>query len=374
MARVIGLKLLRLIPIVFLVSLAAFFMLELVPGDPVSAVLGEASTPEQYAAVEAELGLDRPVVERYVDWLGGAVRGDFGKSIVPPVEDVSEMIKSRLPVTIEIALVAMMLSLLVAIPLGMWTAYRARAPIDTVTSGVAFAAISIPSFLSALLLIFLVIFNTGVVKGLIAVAAFTIVAGAVFRNVRRGRKEGWDRSLTWPFVGVAVVTVVAALLVVAMPTFPRQGFVRISDGGIVENLRSVFLPALTLALIEGAVFMRVLRNDMIATLQEDYILSARAKGMTTSHILVRDALRPSSFSLVTVAGVTFGRLLGGTVIVETIFRLPGMGSLLVQAIQVKNYPVVQAAVLVLAVMYVLINTAVDLSYAYLDPRIRRGRR
>lgn len=123
-----------------------------------------------------------------------------------------------------------------------------------------------------------------------------------------------------------------------------------------------------------AVFTRVLRNDMIGTLQEDYILSARAKGMPTSHILIRDALRPSAFSLVTVAGVTFGRLLGGTVIVETIFRLPGMGSMLVEAIQVKNYPVVQATVLVLAILYVLINTAVDLSYAYLDPRIRRGRR
>lgn len=373
MGKVIAVKLLRLIPIVFLVSLAAFFLLELVPGDPVSAVLGESATPEQYELVRAELGLDRPAPERYAEWLGNAVRGDFGSSIVPPVQDVTEMIKSRLPVTIEIALVAMAMSLLIAIPLGMWSAYRAGAPFDTATSGAAFAAISIPSFLSALLLIFLVIFNQGILKGMVAVIAFLLVAGILYRTWRTTKRDGWGRGSNIPLIGAVVVVVIALALVVAMPTFPRQGFVRIGEGGIFSNLRSVFLPALTLALIEGAVFMRVLRNDMISTLQEDFILSARAKGMSTSHILVRDALRPSSFSLVTVAGVTFGRLLGGTVIVETIFRLPGMGSMLVESIQVKDYPVVQATVLVLAILYVLINTAVDLSYAYLDPRIRRGR-
>jgi len=374
LARVIAIKLLRLIPIVVMVSLAAFFLLELVPGDPVSAVLGESATPEQYEVVKAELGLDRPAPERYVEWLGNAVQGDLGQSIVPPVEDVTEMIKRRLPVTIEVALLAMALSLLIALPLGMWSAYRAGAPFDTVTSGGAFAAISIPSFLSALLLIFLVIFNTGILKGIVALLGLALVLGIGYRMLRATRRDGVSKLTAVPLIGMVVVALVAVVLVVAMPSFPRQGFVRISEGGLVENLRSVFLPALTLALIEGAVFTRVLRNDMIGTLQEDYILSARAKGMPTSHILMRDALRPSSFSLVTVAGVTFGRLLGGTVIVETIFRLPGMGSMLVKAIQVKDYPVVQATVLVLAILYVLINTAVDLSYAYLDPRIRRGRR
>lgn len=372
MVKLILLKLLRLVPIVFLVSLAAFFMLQLVPGDPVSAVLGDAPTPEQYEAVRVELGLDRPAPERYVNWLSGAVQGDFGRSLVPPGDEVSELIKARLPVTIEIALVAMVLSLVIAIPLGMWSAYRAGSFFDVASSGSAFAVISVPSFLSGLILIFIVIFNTGIVRGLIALIGLLAVGGALYRAQRSLRAHGWSTATTASLAGAGAVVLATVLLYVGLPSFPRQGFVRLSDGGLAANLRSVFLPALTLALIEGAVFMRVLRNDMIATLQEDYILAARAKGMSTAHILVRDALRPSSLSLVTVAGVTFGRLLGATVIVETIFRLPGLGSLLVESIQVKNYPVVQASVLILATLYLLINTAVDISYAYLDPRIRRG--
>ena len=139
--------------------------------------------------------------------------------------------------------------------------------------------------------------------------------------------------------------------------------------------RSSFLPALTLALTEVAVFSRLLRNDMITTLQEDYVLSARAKGMPIHRVLMRDALRPSSFSLITLAGVSLGRLLGGTVIVETIFNLPGMGRLIVQdGVIPKDFTIVQGAVLVIAALYVLVNTAVDISYFALDPRIRRGRR
>jgi peptide/nickel transport system permease protein len=164
------------------------------------------------------------------------------------------------------------------------------------------------------------------------------------------------------------------LLFVFFPDFPRQGFSRLTDeAGIWANLRSAFLPALTLAITEFAIFMRLLRGDLISTLHEDYILSARAKGMPSRRILVRDALRPSSFSIITVAGVAFARLIGGAVIVEVIFNLPGMGTLIVNAIGAKDYRVVQLAVLVVAVFYVLINLVVDISYAYLDPRIRRGR-
>ena len=155
---------------------------------------------------------------------------------------------------------------------------------------------------------------------------------------------------------------------------PRQGFSRVTaEDGILENLRHAFLPALTLALTEAAIFMRLLRGDLLSTLQEDYILSARAKGMPRWRILVSDALRPSSFSLITIAGVALGRAIGGTVIVETIFNLPGMGTMVVSAIGANDYPVVQASVLVIAVFYVVINSIVDISYAYLDPRIRRGR-
>ena len=160
----------------------------------------------------------------------------------------------------------------------------------------------------------------------------------------------------------------------SFPEFPRTGFQRISgDAGLTENLRSAFLPAFTLALTEIAVFTRLLRGDMIATLQEDYILAARAKGMPVWRVLWRDALRPSSFSLITLAGVSLGRLIGGTVIVETIFGIPGMGRLVVdQGVVLGDFTVVQGGVLVIAVFYVLINLLVDMSYLYLDPRIRRA--
>ncbi|MCB0993638.1 MAG: ABC transporter permease, partial [Acidimicrobiales bacterium] len=156
------------------------------------------------------------------------------------------------------------------------------------------------------------------------------------------------------------------------PGFPRQGWVKWGDGR-AENLRSAFLPVVALSLTEIAQFTRLLRSDMISTLQEDYVLSARAKGMPVWHILLRHALRPSSFSLITLAGVALGRLIGGTVIMESIFRLPGMGTWIIDAVSIKEFRIVQAGVLVIAVSYVVINTIVDLSYAYLDPRIRRAK-
>ena len=158
------------------------------------------------------------------------------------------------------------------------------------------------------------------------------------------------------------------------PAFPRIGFSRLTgDDGLAENLRSAILPAVALAATEIAVFMRLLRTDMIATLQEDFVLSAKAKGMPTWRVLTRDALRPSSFSLITLAGVTMGRLIGGTVIIETIFGIQGIGKIVVDGIIVKNYPVVQGGVLTIATIYVLLNMAVDISYLFLDPRVRRGR-
>jgi peptide/nickel transport system permease protein len=187
-----------------------------------------------------------------------------------------------------------------------------------------------------------------------------------------GRERVGFAGATAARVGGLVLLV--ALVVFALPDFPRQGFARLtSEQGLLENLRHSFLPALTLASAEAAIFMRLLRGDLLTTLQEDYILSARAKGMPQWRILVSDALRPSSFSLITVAGVALGRAIGGTVIVETIFNLPGMGTMVVASILAADYRVVQASVLVIAVFYVVVNALVDLSYSYLDPRIRRGR-
>jgi peptide/nickel transport system permease protein len=377
-ARAIAIRLVRLLLVLFVVSLATFFMLELVPGDPAASVVGPDATAEQYEAVREELGLDRPVTERYVDWIGGAVTGDLGQSLTPPSRDVGDLIASRFPVTLEIALLAIVMALAASIPLGMWSAHRAGQVADTATGAVTFGLVSLPSFVTALLLVFFMVFHIGIVRGFVAIAGVMAAAGLAWRAVRLAgrysRDEGRRRVAVVGLVGAAAVLALGLTLAAVWPEFPRQGFVRWTDSaGKVENLRSAFLPALTLAVTEMAVFTRLLRNDMITTLREDFILAARAKGMPVWRILVRDALRPSSFSLVTVAGVALGRLIGGTVIVETIFRLPGMGTMLVDAIEDNDYTIVQGGVLVVATFYVLVNAAVDLSYTYLDPRIRRGR-
>lgn len=378
MLRTIGGRLLRLVPVLFLVSLGTFFLVELVPGDPAVAILGPDAAPEQYEAVREELGLNEPVMTRYVDWLGDTVTGDLGRSLIPPSQEVTEMIQARLPVTIQVALMAMAMALLVSIPIAMGAAYRPGRRFDRIASGSAFAAISVPAFLVGLLLVFTMIFHSDSVRTVLLVAGAGAAVWAASRVVRHaGQYSPGSERNRYRLVGgmlVAVVLAVTVFVYVRFPAFPRQGFSRLTSGeGLGTNLRHAFLPAVTLAITEIAVFMRLLRGDLISTLQEDFILSARAKGMPAWRIMVRDALRPSSFSLITVAGVSFGRLIGGTVIVEAIFNLPGMGTLIVESIGRQDVKVVQSAVLVIAVFYVLVNLAVDISYSYLDPRIRRGR-
>ncbi len=374
--RTVLLKLLRLIPVLLLVSFGTFLLLELVPGDPAIAVLGPDAPTEEYERVREELGLNDPLLQRYASWLGDVVTGDLGNSIARPATTVASLIMARLPVTLEIALIAIVMALVIAIPLGMFSAYRAGSRFDRAASGVTSALISIPPFVSALLLIFLFVFNQDIPRYGWLIAT---MAGALWIAVHTARllaaKELEGRELLWQILGFVVVAGVGLFVFFRWPDFPRQGFSRLTDdAGVFENLRTAFLPALTIALTEIAVFARLLRSDMMSTLQEDFILSARAKGMPGRRILVRDALRPSSFSLITLAGVALGRLIGGTVIVETIFNLPGMGRLIVQdGVVAKDFTVVQGAVLVIAVIYVVLNSLVDLSYAALDPRIRRGR-
>lgn len=377
MLKTIAGKLLHLLPVLFLVTLATFLLLELVPGDPAVAVLGPDATPEQYQAVRAELGLDQSLVQRYLDWLGGLFTGDLGRSLQSPPQPVSDMIAAALPVTLQIAVMASIMAIGFAVPAALLSAYRPGAGFDRAATGLGYAAISAPSFLAALVLIFFFVFRSDLVRWLPLVGGVLLAGWLVKRTLRSAREAGPDRvrALVVGASLTAAILVVAVVLFVAFPTFPRQGFVRLtSERGLFANLRHAFLPALTLALMEVAVFMRLLRGDLITTLQEDFILSARAKGMPAWRILVSDALRPSSFSLITVAGVAFGRLIGGTVIVETVFNLPGMGRMIVNAVYANDFRVVQAGVLFIAVLYVTLNTVVDLSYAYLDPRIRRGRR
>ncbi|HUF33272.1 MAG TPA: ABC transporter permease [Acidimicrobiales bacterium] len=313
----IGKKVLALIPIMLAVSFLTFFLLNLLPGCVECQVLGpQGVTPAALEAVRADLRLDDPLPVRYIGWLGDALQGDLGRSYQTR-QEVSTAIMERLPVTVEIAVVSLLMSLVVAIPLGVLTAYRAGGPFDKVVTGTTFGLLSIPNFMMALLLIYV----------------FAV-------------RYGW---------------------------FPATGWTRLTADP-VGNLRSVFMPAFALATANVAVFTRLLRTDMIATLQEDHVMLARSKGLPTWRILLRHALRPSSFSLLTVAGLTVGNLLGGAVIVEEIFALPGIGRLLLSSIFQRDLLIVQGVVLLITIAYVVVNFTVDILYSFLDPRIRQGGR
>ena len=365
-------KLLQLVPVLLIVSFLTLALLELVPGDPSISILGADAPAAEYERVREQLGLNQPLLERYGNWLSDAVSGDLGDSAVRPGVSVWSLIASRLPVTLQITVMALGLALLISIPVGVAAAARVGSRFDrgvaTVTSGL----ISVPQFVAGLLIVQLFVFNPDVPR--IGTAILLWLAALMllvdwWRRLASGRDRG---------AGTVVVGCLAAglglLAFFWWPSFPRQGFSRLTgEDGLAENLRTTFLPALTVALSEIAVFTRLLRSDMISTLQEDYILAANAQGKPLWRILFRDALRPSSFSLMTVAGVSLGRLIGGTVIVETIFNLPGMGRLIIQeGVVVNDFPIVQGGVLVIALFYVILNALVDISYAALDPRIRRG--
>ncbi len=374
MLRVIGLKLIRLVPVLFLVSLATFFLVDLIPGDPAAAVLGTDATIEDMEAIRKSLGLDKPITERYVDWLGSAVTGDLGQALKPPNQQVSDLLQSRAGPTLRLSAMALGMSITISIFLGVWSAQAAGNRADRLVSGTMFGFISIPPFLAGLLFIFFFVFRESVPKWLWIVGVGLVVLRLVHLAITRWWEERSDISGWAGYAAAAlVVTGIMLWVFVQWPDFPRTASHRYDDNWR-EQVRSLFLPALTLAITEIAVFTRLLRADMMATLQEQFVLSSRAKGMPTWRILFRDALRPSSFSLITLAGITLGRLIGGTVIIETIFGLDGLGKLIVaQGVLPKDYTIVQGGVLVLAVVYVLLNAAIDISYQYLDPRIRRGR-
>jgi peptide/nickel transport system permease protein len=307
-------RLLYLVPVLVAVSLLTFFIASLLPGDLAYVILGDQATPEKVAALRHDMGLDAPIWWRYLSWLGHVLQGDFGRSFRTG-QTVLQAVTERLPVSVELMLLAELGALAIGIPLAIACAVRSGSAFDRLMTGSAFGMLSVPAFLSAILLIYL----------------FAV-------------------ELRW---------------------LPATGYVPFGEDPI-GNLRCFVLPALTLALGEWPVLMRVLRSDMIATLQEDYIAMARAKGLKPSRILLVHALKPSSLTLVTVTGINIGRLIGGTVIVESIFALPGIGRLLLGAIYTRDLIILQGVVLFVAFGYVLMNFVVDMLYAILDPRIRHG--
>lgn len=307
-------RLLSLVLVVWGVTIATFVLANLLPGDPVLALLGENATPEAIEVLRQKLGLDRPLMVRYADWLFSALQGDFGASYRTE-EPVFEMIMQRLPVTLEIVVLTQIVALAVAVPGGIFSAWRARGKFDRAAMAGSLGLLSMPPFLIGILLIYL----------------FAL-------------KLGW---------------------------LPATGFVPL-DESLLENLQSVALPVLALALAEIPVYLRLLREDMMQTLQQDFITVARAKGMPPRRILMSHALRPSSFSLITVVGVNVGRLIGGAIIVEVLFALPGIGSLLIESVYQQDFMVLQGIVLFVAVAFVLVNATVDALYNFLDPRTSHG--
>lgn len=380
MARLVALKLLRLVLLMFIVTAAVFVLISVVPGDPAVAVLGSEATLAEYERVREELNLDDPIWERYASWLGDAVTGDLGNQLTNQAFTVVERIQQTFPVTLEIALLSMVIALLVSIPLGIFAALYQGRLFDRFSSGTAFAAIALPSFLLGLLLKFFFVDNDRqeISKNLVLVLILFVAAWLLWRAlaqlVAKGSRK--QNSSTDFSLAVVVVAVAVAFYLWWPDDFKSGGFARLtSDEGLLANLRDALLPALTIAITEIAVFMRLLRSDIASTLQEDFILAARTRGLSRQRILFRHALRPSSFSLITLAGVSFGRAIGGTVIVETVFKLPGMGTFIVnQGVNLSDYNVVLGGVVVFTTAFMLLNTGVDIAYNYLDPRIRRGRR
>jgi peptide/nickel transport system permease protein len=281
-----------------------FLLIHLVPGDPVEAMLGESARPADRSALRASLGLDRPLAEQYLGYLGGLVRLDLGESFQDR-RPVAAVLAERIPATLELTVAALALALAVALPLGVAAAHRRGGWLDSGAMGVSLLGVSIPNFWLGPLLI--LVFSLWL---------------------------GWT---------------------------PVSGR---------ESLASLILPAVTLGTSLAAVLARMVRSSVLEVLGEDYVRTARAKGLSETAVLWAHALRNAWLPVLTLLGLQLGGLLGGAVITETVFAWPGLGSLLVEAIQGRDYPVVQGCVLLISLAYVLVNTLTDLVYAWVDPRIR----
>jgi len=300
------------VPVLLLVTAGVFALLHLTPGDPIDAMMAESVDATAKASLRAELGLDRPLPVQYAAWMSRVLRGDLGRSIrngEPVVENVSRRIRPSL----QLALLAMVISLLIAVPVGIASAVRRNTSVDRVGTTFALFGICMPNFLLALLLIFL-----------------------------------FGVTLRW---------------------LPISGYVDPAEE-LVDGLRSLALPAVTLGLALAAVVTRTLRSSMLEALTEDYVRTARAKGLSEWRVVRGHVLRNALIPVVTVLGLQLGTLIGGAVITEYVFALPGVGRLVVDAVFARDYPLVQGVVLLIALGFIASNLVVDLLYGLIDPRIR----
>jgi peptide/nickel transport system permease protein len=313
--RLVGRRLLAAIPVLWGVTLLTFIVVEALPGSAAQQLLGPNATPDQVAQLEQQLGTNRPMIERYVDWIGGVVTGNLGESLSDG-RAVTQVIGSALGVSAELVFLALVVSLALTVPVALLAARRPGGVLDRVSMAVSMAGLSIANYVLALILV-------------------------------------------WVFA-------------VQLAVLPAIGFVPIGDG-IGQNLRSLVLPAISIGFPLFCFYTRLLRADILEQMQsQDYVTTAKAKGVGPWGVLVRHAFRNSLFGLLTIVGLNLGTLIGATVIIEQIFALPGIGRELLQAISNRNIPVIEGIVLVFAVVVVVANLVTDLLYAVLDPRVRHG--
>lgn len=305
-------KLLAMIPIMLLVSIVLFTIINLLPGDPALAVAGEAFRDEALVAkIREDLGLNKPLYQRYWDWLSGVLRGDLGRSLKSN-QPVIEIVRERLPVTLGLTLLAMVISTIIAVPLGIYAALHRNSASDVINSVVSMVGVALPNFWLAILLILL----------------FSITLG-------------------W---------------------LPSSGYTAFGDNPL-QWLRHMLLPAFSIGFSFAATITRQTRSSMLEVFGQDYILTARSKGLRERVVIWRHALRNALIPVVTVISMQMGRLIGGAVVTETVFALPGIGRELVDAISQRNYNVVMALILITALCVVVVNTLMDILYIVIDPRI-----
>ncbi len=305
-------RLLATIPVLLIVSVLVFLMLRLTPGDPAAVLAGDAASTEQIAQIRASLGLDRTIPEQFAIWFGHLLSGDLGESFYYKTR-VTTLIGQRLEPTLSLALMTTLIAVLVAVPLGVVAAWRFGGWLDRALMGFSVLGFSVPIFVLAYLLIWLV-----------------------------SIKLGW---------------------------LPVQGYKRLADG-LAPYLRHLLLPSITLSIVYIALIARVTRASVLETLGEDYIRTARAKGLPERTVLLRHALANAAVPIATVIGIGIALLIGGVVVTESVFAIPGLGRLTVDAVLARDFPTIQGVILLFSFVYVAINLLVDLSYVFFDPRIR----
>jgi peptide/nickel transport system permease protein len=305
-------RLVATIPVMAVVAIAVFMLLRLTTGDPAAIIAGDNATSQDVAAIRTKLGLDRPIAQQFVIWIGNVVRGDFGESFFFK-KPVAELIAGRLQPTLSLAICTLILAVSMAVPLGVVAAWRRGGWIDRCVMGLAVLGFSVPTFVVGYVLIYLVAIQLG-----------------------------------W---------------------LPVQGYQRLEEGvgGFLERL---ILPSITLATIYVALIARITRASVLEVLNADHVRTARAKGLGDLAVLVRHVLRNAAVPIVTVIGLGVALLIGGVVVTESVYAIPGLGRLTVDAVLARDYPTVQAVILLFSTVYVLVNLLVDLTYTFLDPRIR----